>query len=96
MVQPKGFVKWGQEHLVCRLRKALNGLKHAPKSWHVKIDTFFYQNGFVERKNDPNLYVKKDEEGNVALISLYVDDLIITGNAYKLIEEIKIQLSWEF
>jgi hypothetical protein len=50
----------------------------------------------VKRKNDPDLYVKKDEEGNVALISLYVDDLIITGSACKLIEEIKIQLSQEF
>ena len=45
------------------------------------------------RKNDYNLYVKKDEEGNVALISLYADDLIITGSACKLIEEIKIKLS---
>jgi hypothetical protein len=50
----------------------------------------------VKRKNDPNLYVKKDEEGNVSLISLYVDDLIIIGSACKLIEEIKIQLSQEF
>ena len=47
-------------------------------------------------KNDPNLYVKKDEEGNVSLISLYVDDLIITGSACKLIEDIKIQLSQGF
>jgi hypothetical protein len=43
----------------------------------------------VKSKSDPNLYVKKDEEGNVSLISLYVDDLIITGSASKLIEEIK-------
>jgi hypothetical protein len=44
---------------------------------------------FCEKKKDPNLYVQKDEEGNVSLISLYVDDLIITGSASKLIEEIK-------
>jgi len=96
LVQPEGFVKQGQEHLVCRLRKALYGLKQAPRSWYVKIDTFFLQNGFVKSKNDPNLYVKKDEKGNVALISLYVDDLIITGSAHKLIEEIKVQLSQVF
>ena len=94
MVQPEGFVKHGQEHLVCRLRKALYGLKQAPRSWYVNIDTFFL-NGFVKSENDPNLYVKKDEEGNVSLISLYVDDLIITGSAHKLIEEIKVQLSQE-
>ena len=33
---------------------------------------------------------------NVALISVYVDDLIITGNACKLIKEIKNQLSHVF
>ena len=43
-------------------------------------------------KNDPNLYIKKDEAGNIAMISLYVDDLIITCSAFKLIEEIKSQL----
>ena len=40
--------------------------------------------------------MKKDKEGNICLISLYVDDLIITGNACKLIIEIKNQLSQEF
>jgi hypothetical protein len=71
-------------------------LKHEPRSWYVKIDTLFYQNGFVKIQNDPNMYIKKDKEGNVFLIYLYVDDLIITGNACKLINEIKDQLSQEF
>ena len=42
------------------------------------------------------MYVKKDEKGNDALKYLYVDDLITIGSAYKLIEEIKIQLAQEF
>ena len=96
LVQPEGFVKQGQEHLVCRLKKALYGLKQAPRSWYVKIDSFFYEKDFMRSKNDPNLYIKKDEDKNVALISVYVDDLIITGNACKLIEEIKNQLSHVF
>ena len=40
--------------------------------------------------------MEKDKEGNICLISLYADDLIITGNACKLITEIKNQLSQEF
>jgi transposase InsO family protein len=94
--QPEGFVQKGQEHLVCKLKKAIYGLKQAPRSWYIKIDTFFNQKGFVKSQSDPNLYVKKDKEGNICLISLYVDDLIITGNACKLIAEIKNQLSQEF
>ena len=62
----------------------------------MKIDSFFYDKGFVRSKDEPNLYIKRDKDGNIALISLYVDDLIITRSALRLIEEIKIQLSQVF
>ena len=39
--------------------------------------------------NDPNLYTKYNKQGKIILISLYVDDMIITGNADNLIKEIK-------
>ena len=87
LVQPEGFVQKGQEHLVCKLKKAIYGLKQAPRSSYIKIDTFFNQKGLVKSKSDPNLYMKKDKEGHFCLISLYVDDLIITGNACKLITD---------
>ncbi|CAL8115729.1 unnamed protein product [Prunus armeniaca] len=31
MAQPKGFVEYGKENLVCRLRKSLYGLKQSPR-----------------------------------------------------------------
>jgi hypothetical protein len=96
LVQPEGFVKKGKEHLVCKLKKDLYGLKQGPRSWYEKIDTFFFQQGFIKSKSDPNLYIKKDRNGQIALISLYVDDLIITGSATGMIEEIKIKLSQQF
>ena len=89
LVQPEGFVKKGQEHLVCRLKKALYGLKQAPRSWYEKIDSFFLEHGFHRSLNDPNLYTKYNKQGQVILISLYVDGMIITGNADNLIKEIK-------
>jgi hypothetical protein len=96
LTQPKGFVKSGQEHLVCKLKKALYGLKQAPRSWYEKIDAFFLQHGFMRSKSDPNLYTKFDEKAHVVLISLYVDDLIITGNSDKLINGIKKHISQVF
>ena len=51
---------------------------------------------FSKIKNDSILYIKSDKQGNVCLISLYVDDLIITGGAYQLVADIKSNLSWEF
>jgi hypothetical protein len=50
----------------------------------------------MRSKSDPNMYTKFDEQGYIVLISLYVDDLIITGNAEKLIDEIKEKLSQVF
>ena len=50
----------------------------------------------MKRKNDSILYIKKDKEGNVCFIYLYVDDLLITGGAYQLITDIKIHMSLEF
>jgi hypothetical protein len=96
LTQPKGFVKSGQEDLVSKLKKAVYGLKQAPRSWYEKIDSFFLQQGFMRSKSDPNLYTKFDEKGHVVLISLYVDDLIITRNSEKLISGIKKQMSRVF
>ena len=79
LTQPEGFFQKGQEHLVCKLKKALYGLKQASRSWYENIDSFFLQQGFMRSKSDPNLYTKFDEQGYIVLISLYVDDLIITG-----------------
>ena len=75
------------------MKKAIYGLKHAPRSWYIKIDSFVKQQGFMKRKNDSSLYIKTDKEGNVCFIYLYVDDLLITGGAYKLIADIKIHMS---
>eukprot|EP00253_Pinus_taeda_P031834 PITA_31834 len=96
LVQPEGFVKKGQEHLVCKLKKALYGLKQAPRSWYEKIDSFFVQHGFHRSLNDPNLYTKFNKQRQIILIYLYVDDMIITGNANNLIKEIKQQMSQVF
>jgi hypothetical protein len=43
LTQPEGFVENGQEHLVCKLKKAFYGLKQAPRSWYEKIDSLFLE-----------------------------------------------------
>jgi hypothetical protein len=62
----------------------------------MKFDNFFFQQGFIKGKSDPNIYINKDEHGNFSFISSCVDDLIITRSATSLIDEIKRQLSQEF
>ena len=37
-------------------------------------------NGFSKCANEPTLYVKVNDEGEILIVCLYVDDLIFTGN----------------
>lgn len=38
MKQPEGFVADGQEHLVCRLKRSLYGLKQSSRCWNQALD----------------------------------------------------------
>jgi hypothetical protein len=75
--QPDGFVLHNKGTHVCKLRKALYGLKHAPKIWSNRIDGFLKSLGFQKSDVDANLYFKVRGNQPVILI-LYVDDLFLT------------------
>ena len=44
--QPPGFAVKGEEHRVLRLRKALYGLRQAPRAWNAKLDATLGELGF--------------------------------------------------
>ena len=75
MDQPEGYVKTGQEHLVCKLEKSLYGLKQAPRCWNKAFREHLENNGFTQTSSDACVYVKTKE--TLIVIAVYVDDLII-------------------
>ncbi|MCO5587897.1 hypothetical protein L7F22_041849 [Adiantum nelumboides] len=77
--QPSGFVVKGQEQKVCRLCKALYGLKQAPRAWYGKIHTYLIGQGFQNSPTKSTLYVK-NRDAVVIMLTLYVDDMLLTGN----------------
>ena len=79
MEQPRGFESKIHPEYVCKLKKTLYGLKQAPRAWYGKIDEFFVQSGFKVAPSNSSLFVKA-KEGRLAIILVYVDDLIITGD----------------
>jgi transposase InsO family protein len=95
VTQPQGFVTPGKEHLVLRLHKALYGLRQAPKAWYRKIDQFLRSIGFEQGNGDYNLYVAKDGH-KILVLTLYVDDLLFTGNCISWINWFKLQLESQF
>ena len=44
--QPEGFVVEGQEHLVCKLKRSLYGLKQSPRCWKQTLHTQLMEMGF--------------------------------------------------
>lgn len=80
MEQPRGFESKAHPDYVCKLRKVKNsGLKQAPKAWYGKIAEFLVQSGYLVAPADSSLFVKA-QDGKLAIVLVYVDDLIITGN----------------
>jgi hypothetical protein len=92
--QPEGFVIHDEKSHVCRLKKALCGLKQAPHAWYEKMNGFLMSLGFNKSVVDPNLYYHI--VGNECLILvLYVDDLFLTSSE-RFIVECKQALTYEF
>lgn len=87
--QPEGFVVQGKSEIVYRLNKALYGLKQAPRAWYAKIDGYFTEHGYKRSNNEPTLYVKRSDTGDVIYVCLYVDDIICTSSSNSMIGEFK-------
>jgi len=75
--QPEGFSIAGQENRVYQLKKALYGLKQTPRSWYSRIDAYLQNLGFIKSLSESTLYIK-GAEGQILVVSFYVDDLLIT------------------
>ena len=72
----------------------LAGLKHAPRAWYERIDSYLMKLGFTRSNVDPNLYFKVNREKPLILV-LYVDDLFLKG-VDPLIHQCKKDIASEF
>jgi hypothetical protein len=95
MRQPEGFVARGSEHLYCKLRKCLYGLKQASRAWYEKIHQALTNMGFKALSADTCVYLRS--QGSIlTVIALYVDDLLIASNSLEGLNALKQALSHRF
>lgn len=86
--QPEGFVIKGEETKVYKLKKALYGLRQAPRTWNEKLNGVLHELEFVRCLKEPSLYRKK-QQGHLLVVAVYVDDLLVTGSSLDMIVEFK-------
>lgn len=96
MRQPEGFVKSGDENKVCKLNRAVYGLKQSSRAWNHRVDKVLLKLGYKKSVYEPCLYTKRGENNLMTIIALYVDDFLIYSNDAKGAELLKNQLKSEF
>ena len=77
---------------VCKLSKALYGLRVRSRVWYECFDEYIKKLGFQRSESDYCLYMKYESDHVIYLI-LFVDNLLICGKNKRKIDEIKNKLS---
>ena len=94
---PPGFINQTNSRKVCRLAKrSLYGLKQSPQPWYDRFGSVIKQLGFVQGQTDRTMLYKHSEGGKLAILIVYVDDIIVTGNDTTELENVRKRLAKEF
>ena len=94
--QPQDYGKKGEEYKVYKLKKALYGIKQAPRAWYNRIEAYFVKEGFERCNCERTLFIKRGDGGKILIVSLYIDDLIFTGNDESMFVKFKNSMKLEF
>ena len=73
---------------VCKLQKAIYGLKQASRRWNIHFDEVVKQFGFTRNDKESCVYQKFSGSAKAFLI-LYVDGILLIGNDMNFLSEIK-------
>ena len=95
MAQPEGFSPKGKDHMVCKLKKSIYGLKQASRQWYIKFNDTITSFGFQEITVDRCIYQKMSGRKFIFLV-LYVDEIILAANDLGILNETKDYLSKDF
>ncbi|XP_057954067.1 uncharacterized mitochondrial protein AtMg00810-like [Malania oleifera] len=94
MALPPGFSSSSSSD-VCKLKRSLYGLKQAPQAWFDKFQTTLLQFSFQQSQYDSSLFLCKTSVG-IVLLLVYVDDIVITGTNFALIDHLHQHLHASF
>ncbi|CAM8954016.1 unnamed protein product [Rhodiola kirilowii] len=79
MQQPPGFEDPRFPSHVCKLHRAIYGLKQSPRAWHSRLSHRIRQLGFYPSRADTSLFIYH-KPGVTIYMLVYVDDIVIAGS----------------
>ena len=85
MAQPPRFVDRDNPTHVCKLKKAIYGLKQALRAWYLELRQFLIESGFTNSPANTFLFILHSGDITIYLL-VYVDDIIITGTNTNIIQ----------
>ena len=85
----------GKEGHVLKYKKALYGLKLAPRAWYFKLHNCLVSLGFKRSTYEQEIYLKFLDRIHL-IIGIYVDDLLVTGEKDSDINKFKDQMMYYF
>ena len=65
---------------VCRLRKAIYGLKQSPRAWFGSFSLAMKKCGYFQLNGDHSLFYRHTKSKKITILIVYVDDIMITRN----------------
>ena len=96
MQLPPGLKSIEGSNKVCKLNKSLYGLKQSPRAWFERFTKVILQNGYKQSLADHTLFIKVTSTNKKAILIVYVDDIILTGDDEEEISNLKKLLNREF
>ena len=91
----EGFIVQGQEEKVYLLKKTLYGLKQASRTWYSMIDAYLLNLSCTKSLIEFALYLRKVND-ELLMVSLYIDDLLLTRSNMKQIDTFKREMKNDF
>ena len=95
MAQPPGVIDADKPTHVCKLHKAIYGLKQAHWAWYHELRQFLVDSGFKNSLSNTSLFILHVGT-NLLYLLVYVDDIIIIGNSNDLVSQVVEYLAQRF
>lgn len=85
MRQPPGFENINSSHYICKLDKAIYGLKQSPRARYYRLSSRLIELGFQPSKSDTSMFIYHNKDVTIFML-IYVDDIIVTGSSNEAVQ----------